>query len=37
VGGAASQSLLKLHKDAEGQITQEVMAPVVFVPCFPGW
>ena len=32
VGGATSQSLMKLHKDADGQITQEVMAPVVFVP-----
>jgi len=36
VGGAGSQSLMKLHKDAEGQITQEVLAPVVFVPLLSG-
>jgi protein-L-isoaspartate(D-aspartate) O-methyltransferase len=36
VGGAGSQSLMKLHKDADGQITQEVMAPVVFVPLLSG-
>ncbi|QNP40048.1 protein-L-isoaspartate(D-aspartate) O-methyltransferase [Lysobacter solisilvae (ex Woo and Kim 2020)] len=36
VGGAASQSLLKLHKDADGQVTQETLAPVVFVPLLSG-
>ena len=36
VGGAGSQSLMKLHKDADGQITQEVLAPVVFVPLLSG-
>jgi protein-L-isoaspartate(D-aspartate) O-methyltransferase len=36
VGGASSQSLMKLHKDADGQITQEVLAPVVFVPLLSG-
>ncbi len=36
VGPSASQSLLKLSKDAEGQITQQVLAPVVFVPLLSG-
>jgi len=36
VGGASSQSLLKLSKDADGQVTQQVLAPVVFVPLLSG-
>lgn len=36
VGGAGSQSLLKLSKDAEGVITQQTLAPVVFVPLLSG-
>jgi len=36
VGGATSQSLLRLHKDAEGNITQQSLAPVVFVPLLSG-
>jgi protein-L-isoaspartate(D-aspartate) O-methyltransferase len=36
VGGASSQSLLKLHKDAEGVVTQQALAPVVFVPLLSG-
>nr|MBA3487218.1 protein-L-isoaspartate(D-aspartate) O-methyltransferase [Lysobacter sp.] len=32
VGAAASQSLLRLHKDAQGCITQETLGAVVFVP-----
>jgi len=36
VGGASSQSLLKLRKDAEGNVTQESLAPVVFVPLLSG-
>jgi protein-L-isoaspartate(D-aspartate) O-methyltransferase len=36
VGGASSQSLLKLRKDAEGNLTQESLAPVVFVPLLSG-
>ncbi|MDQ3617497.1 MAG: protein-L-isoaspartate(D-aspartate) O-methyltransferase [Pseudomonadota bacterium] len=36
VGGASSQSLLRLHKDAEGNITQQALAPVVFVPLLSG-
>lgn len=36
VGPAASQSLLQLHKDAEGRITQENLGPVVFVPLLSG-
>lgn len=36
VGGASSQSLLKLHKDAEGVVTQQTLAPVVFVPLLSG-
>ncbi len=36
VGGAGSQSLLKLRKDADGNITQQTLAPVVFVPLLSG-
>ncbi len=36
VGAASSQSLLRLHKDADGRITQETLAPVVFVPLLSG-
>ena len=36
VGGASSQSLLKLHKDADGVVTQHTLAPVVFVPLLSG-
>ena len=36
VGGAASQSLLRLDKDADGKVSQQVLAPVVFVPLLSG-
>jgi len=36
VGGAGSQSLLKLKKDADGNVTQQTLAPVVFVPLLSG-
>ncbi|MDQ3287073.1 MAG: protein-L-isoaspartate(D-aspartate) O-methyltransferase [Pseudomonadota bacterium] len=36
VGAASSQSLLRLHKHADGRITQETLAPVVFVPLLSG-
>ena len=36
VGASSAQSLLKLSKDAEGRITQQVLAPVVFVPLLSG-
>lgn len=36
VGASSSQSLLKLSKDADGQVTQQVLAPVVFVPLLSG-
>ncbi|RDZ29155.1 protein-L-isoaspartate(D-aspartate) O-methyltransferase [Lysobacter silvisoli] len=36
VGGASSQSLLKLRKDAEGNVSQTTLAPVVFVPLLSG-
>ncbi|MEH6417612.1 protein-L-isoaspartate(D-aspartate) O-methyltransferase [Pseudomonas sp. CGJS7] len=36
VGAASSQSLLKLRKDAEGNISQHTLAPVVFVPLLSG-
>lgn len=36
VGGANAQSLLKLRKEAGGAITQETLAPVVFVPMLAG-
>jgi protein-L-isoaspartate(D-aspartate) O-methyltransferase len=36
VGPASSQSLLMLHKDADGRITQQTLGPVVFVPLLSG-
>ncbi|MCI4568830.1 protein-L-isoaspartate(D-aspartate) O-methyltransferase [Lysobacter sp. CFH 32150] len=36
VGGAASQSLLRLRKDADGVIEETNLAPVVFVPLLSG-
>ena len=36
VGGAASQSLLRLRKDADGKIEETNLAPVVFVPLLSG-
>ena len=36
VGAAASQSLLRLRKDADGHVSQETLAPVVFVPLLSG-
>lgn len=36
VGGAASQSLLRLRKDADGVIEEANLAPVVFVPLLSG-
>ena len=36
VGGSASQSLLRLRKDAGGAIEETVLAPVVFVPLLSG-
>ncbi|MEJ7745872.1 MAG: protein-L-isoaspartate(D-aspartate) O-methyltransferase [Luteimonas sp.] len=36
VGGATSQSLLKLRKDADGNIEETNLAPVVFVPLLSG-
>lgn len=36
VGGPSSQSLLKLRKDADGVISQQSLAPVVFVPLLSG-
>ena len=36
VGGASSQSLLRLRKDAEGVIEETNLAPVVFVPLLSG-
>lgn len=36
VGAASSQSLLRLTKDADGRISQETLAPVVFVPLLSG-
>ena len=36
VGGATSQSLLCVRRDAEGGIVQETLAPVVFVPLLSG-
>jgi len=36
VGGAASQSLLRLRKDADGVIEETTLAPVVFVPLLSG-
>jgi protein-L-isoaspartate(D-aspartate) O-methyltransferase len=36
VGAASSQSLLKLRKDADGNVSQHTLAPVVFVPLLSG-
>jgi len=36
VGPSSLQSLLQLHRDADGQITQQQLAPVVFVPLLSG-
>ena len=36
VGGAASQSLVQLTRGADGEIAQEVLAPVTFVPLLSG-
>ncbi|MDQ3056148.1 MAG: protein-L-isoaspartate(D-aspartate) O-methyltransferase [Pseudomonadota bacterium] len=36
VGGATSQSLLRLRKDADGRIEETNLAPVVFVPLLSG-
>ena len=36
VGGASSQSLLRLRKDAEGVVEETNLAPVVFVPLLSG-
>ena len=36
VGGASSQSLIKLTKRADGGIDDAVLAPVVFVPLLSG-
>lgn len=36
VGGAASQSLVMLRKEADGTLSQQSLAPVVFVPLLSG-
>ena len=36
VGGASSQSLLRLRKDADGVVEETNLAPVVFVPLLSG-
>ncbi|HEY4555407.1 MAG TPA: protein-L-isoaspartate(D-aspartate) O-methyltransferase [Lysobacter sp.] len=36
VGPANAQSLLQLRKDADGQVSQDTLATVVFVPLLPG-
>ncbi|MBN6152224.1 protein-L-isoaspartate(D-aspartate) O-methyltransferase [Xanthomonas sp. AmX2] len=36
VGGPSSQSLVRLLRDADGQIEQDVLAPVTFVPLLSG-
>lgn len=36
VGPATSQALLRVRKDADGQVTQDTLAPVVFVPLLSG-
>lgn len=36
VGGASSQSLVKLTKRADGGVDEQVLAPVVFVPLLSG-
>ena len=36
VGGSGGQSLIKLRKDADGNIERTDLAPVVFVPLLSG-
>jgi len=36
VGGPSSQSLVRLRRDAEGHIEQDILAPVTFVPLLSG-
>ena len=36
VGGAASQALIMLSKQADGSVTETTLAPVVFVPLLSG-
>lgn len=36
VGPSSAQALLQLRKDVDGQITQDTLATVVFVPLLPG-
>lgn len=36
VGAASGQSLLRLHKDADGRISQQIIGSVVFVPLLSG-
>ncbi len=36
VGGAASQSLVRLTRRADGSVDEDVLAPVVFVPLLSG-
>ena len=36
VGGASGQSLLRLRKDADGNIEQSDLGPVIFVPLLSG-
>jgi protein-L-isoaspartate(D-aspartate) O-methyltransferase len=36
VGGAASQSLVKLTRREDGGVDEQVLAPVVFVPLLSG-
>lgn len=36
VGASSSQSLLQLRKDADGNVSQTTLAPVVFVPLLSG-
>ncbi|OAX56234.1 protein-L-isoaspartate(D-aspartate) O-methyltransferase [Xanthomonas graminis] len=36
VGGPSSQSLVRLRRDAEGDIEQDILAPVSFVPLLSG-
>lgn len=36
VGGSSAQSLLRLRKDADGQVSQDSLASVVFVPLLSG-
>jgi protein-L-isoaspartate(D-aspartate) O-methyltransferase len=36
VGGSASQSLVQVTRDADGQLQQATLAPVMFVPLLSG-